>query len=215
MEKSEVDLFLESLSLIYLGFIVGLSGAIMPGPLFAFTVFDTTRKSKITGHYVILGHAIWECLVILLILFGLGYIFQWSEIIFLLGGLVLVWMGLGMTRKRTESLEMEKSKVNSSLGGGLFYTAFNPTIPIWWGTAGLALLLKGSEVMGTLGVLLVAMGHWLSDFSYYTFVSFVIHRNKKYVNTKQRQMVIVLGLFVAAIGGYFVIQALGQLVTWP
>jgi len=209
-------LLLEFLYLVYIGFIVGLSGAIMPGPLLAFTVFDTTRKSKITGHYIIMGHAIWESLLITFILFGLGSILQLNRtIIYLVGGLVLVWMGLGITRKKTDKVEMEKPKVNSSIGGGIFYTVFNPAMPIWWATAGLALLLKGSEVMGLLGVFFIMIGHWLSDFAYYIFVSFVVHRNKKYVNPKQRQIALLLGLFVAAIGSYFVIQALSQLFSWP
>lgn len=43
-----------------MGFIVGLSGAILPGPLLAFTVFDTSRKRRVTGHAIILSHALWS-----------------------------------------------------------------------------------------------------------------------------------------------------------
>ena len=55
-----------------MGFIVGLSGAILPGLLLAFTVFDTSRKRRVTGHAIILGHALWELGVILVILLGFG-----------------------------------------------------------------------------------------------------------------------------------------------
>jgi len=205
-------LFLTLLSLMYIGFIIGLSGAAMPGPLLAFTVFDTTRKNKITGHYIIAGHAIVESFLIILILLGLGSLLQSNKtLIYFAGGLVLVWMGLGISRNEPEKVEIAKIKVNSSIGGGVFYTMFNPAMPVWWATAGLALLLKGSEAMGTLGVAFIVIGHWLSDFLYYVFVSFVVHRNKKYVNPKQRQIMLLLSVFVVAVGAHFVVQSLSQL----
>jgi threonine/homoserine/homoserine lactone efflux protein len=51
-------MFLDVLSLLFLGLIVGLSGAMIPGPLLAFTVFDTLKKDRVTGHLIIIGHAI-------------------------------------------------------------------------------------------------------------------------------------------------------------
>ena len=53
-------MIVEFFTLLALGLMVGFSGAIIPGPLLAFTVFDTSRKKKITGPRIILGHAIWE-----------------------------------------------------------------------------------------------------------------------------------------------------------
>ncbi len=203
----------EFLALISIGLMVGLSGAVIPGPLLAFTVLDTSKKGRVTGHYVIIGHVLWEFAIILLILVGFGWIIEGnSQIIYLAGGLVLAIMGIGMIRRRTGEVEMERSRVNSSLGGGLFYTAFNPTHPPWWATAGLALLLKGLEVMGILGVVLVTIGHWTSDFAYYIFVSFIVHRHKRFVNPRQRQISISLGLFMTALGIYFLTQGLKWLI---
>jgi len=204
---------LESLALISIGIVVGLSGAVIPGPLLAFTLFDTSKKGRITGHYVIMGHVLWELGVILLILLGFGWIILGNTpIIYLAGGLVLSFMGIRMINSRTGVVKMEGAKVNSSLGGGIFYTAFNPTQPVWWATAGLALLLKGLEVMGILGVVLVTAGHWLADFGYYAFVSFVVHRHASYVNPRQREISILLGLFVTALGVYFLEQGVEKLV---
>lgn len=203
----------ESLALISIGLVVGLSGAVIPGPLLAFTLYDTSKKGRVTGHYVMIGHVLWEFGVILLILLGFGWIILGSsQIIYLVGGIVLAIMGINMIRSTTGEVKMEEAKVNSSLGGGIFYTAFNPTQPVWWATAGLALLLKGFEVMGILGVALVTAGHWLSDFGYYVFVSFVVHRHSSYVNPRQRQISITLGLFLAALGIYFLQQGLDKLV---
>lgn len=203
----------ESLALVSIGFVVGLSGAVIPGPLLAFTLHDTSKKGRVTGHYVMMGHVLWESGVILLILLGFGWIVLGNSlVIYLAGGFALALMGLNMIRSRANEVKMEAARVNSSLGGGIFYTAFNPTQPLWWATAGLALLLKGLEVMGIAGVVLVTAGHWLADFGYYGVVSFVMHRHASYVNPRQRQISVLLGLFLTSLGIYFLEQGLEKLI---
>lgn len=149
----------------------------------------------------------------MLILFGLGWtIVGNSQLIYLAGGVVLAVMGMRMVWSRTGEVKMQAVKVDSSLGGSIFHTAFNPTQPLWWATSGLALLLKGLEVMGILRVVFVTAGHWLADFGYYEFVSFVVHRHSRYVNPRQRQISILLGLLLTALGVYFLEQGLKKLL---
>jgi threonine/homoserine/homoserine lactone efflux protein len=206
-------MILEFLTLLSLGVVVGLSGAVIPGPLFAFTVFDTSRKRAITGHRIILGHAVWESVIILIILLGFGgLITRNTLVIYIVGGVALAFMGISMIRSKGREISMENSRVNSSFVGGIFYTAFNPTQPLWWATAGLALLLTGLEVMGIMGVFIVTAGHWLSDLAYYSFVSFMVHRHERYINPHQKTISIVLGVFMALLGAYFLIQSIQQLV---
>lgn len=198
---------LELLGLLFLGFAVGLSGAVIPGPLLAFVIFDSSRKRKVTGHFIIVGHALWEALVVCLIFLGLGSIMtQYEVLIYVAGGFVLILMGAFMIKSRREEVKVESSKVNSSILGGVFYTAFNPTQPAWWATAGLALLLQGFKLMGAMGIVIVTIGHWVADLTYYALVSYVIYRYGKYINPWQRQISIILGLFVAILGVYFIIQ---------
>lgn len=206
-------MILEFLTLLSLGVVVGLSGAVIPGPLFAFTVFDTSRKRAITGHRIILGHAVWESVIILIILLGFGgLITRNTLVIYIVGGVALAFMGVSMIRSKGREISMENSRVNSSFVGGIFYTAFNPTQPLWWATAGLALLLTGLEIMGIMGVFIVTAGHWLSDLAYYSFVSFMVHRHERYINPHQKTISIVLGVFMALLGAYFLIQSIQQLV---
>lgn len=204
----------EILTLLSLGFIVGLSGAIIPGPLLAFTIFDTSRKRRVTGHLIVAGHVIWEFIVILAIFLGLGWMMmEWKQFIYMIGGAVLAFMGLNIIKSKDGKVEMKNSKVNSSLIGGIFYTAFNPTQPTWWATAGLALLLNGIELMGVLGVAVVTAGHWLSDFTYYVLVSFMVHQHERYINPYRRTISIVLGLFMISLGVYFLLQGIQQLTV--
>lgn len=200
---------LEILGLFFLGFIVGLSGAVIPGPLLAFVILDSTKKHKITGHLVILGHAIWEALIIYLILLGLSNVMtQYSILIYVVGGVALIIMSALTIKNKSEEAKMEKSKVNSSMLGGIFYTALNPTQPIWWATAGLALLFRGFNLMGISGIFVVTLGHWLADLTYYTFISYIIYKYGKYINPWQRQLSTVLGLFLAVLGTYFIINGI-------
>ena len=105
------------------------------GLFLAFVIFDSSRKRKITGHFVIVGHALWEALVIYLILLGLDIIIkQYEVLIYVAGGSVLILMGAFMIKSRREKVKVERSKVNSSILDGVFYTAFNPTQPPWWVT---------------------------------------------------------------------------------
>jgi threonine/homoserine/homoserine lactone efflux protein len=199
---------LNLLALIMVGFIVGLSGAVIPGPLLAFVIFDAVRKHKVTGHFIILGHALWEALIICLILFGLGgLITQFKAIIYMAGGAMLILMGMLMIRGGHE-VKIESSKVNSSLLGGIFYTAFNPTQPPWWASAGLALLLQGYEVAGNLGIATVTIGHWLADLTYYTMVSYVIFKYGKLLTPRQKQISLTIAVFILILGAYFIINGI-------
>jgi threonine/homoserine/homoserine lactone efflux protein len=200
---------IEPLALLFLGFAVGLSGALIPGPLLAFVIFDASRKRKITGHYIIVGHALWEALIIYLILLGLGSIMTRFKIfIYVAGGFVLILMSIFMIKSRREEVEIERARINSSILGGVFYTAFNPTQPPWWATAGLVLLLQGYELMGTMGIVIVTTGHWLSDLIYYTIISYIIYKYGRYINPWQKQISILLGLFIALLGIYFIIYGI-------
>ena len=131
---------------------------------------------------------------------------QYEVFIYVAGGFVLILMGAFMIKRRSREVKVERSKINSSILGGVFYTAFNPTQPLWWATAGLLLLLQGYEVMGIIGIVIVTIGHWLGDLTYYTLVSYIIHKYGKYINPWQRKISIILGLFVVILGIYFIIQ---------
>jgi predicted transporter len=58
----------------------------------------------------------------------------------------------------------------------------------------------------------VTAGHWLSDLVYYSFVSFMVHRHEKYINPHQKKISIILGVFMAFLGAYFLVQSVQQLI---
>ncbi len=53
-------------------FIVALSGALMPGPLLTLTVGEAARRGFWAGPLIIVGHALLELALVLLLLAGVG-----------------------------------------------------------------------------------------------------------------------------------------------
>lgn len=172
-------------------FIIGLSGALMPGPLLAVTIRDTTRRGFLAAPLLVLGHGILEACLLFLILLGLA---EWVRgdlavmVISLAGGGMLFWMALGMVREiRTLRFEVggEESPAPSgeSAGGGkglarsvlngIVASISNPYWTIWWATIGLGYLVLSRE-LGYLGIVLFFAGHILADLAWYLFVGFAV-----------------------------------------
>jgi len=196
------------LVVVMIGFVVGLGGAVIPSPLLAFTIFDTIRKCRVVGHYVVLGHIIWEALIIFLILLGLSSLMiQYKDIIYVVGGSVLVFMGMSMFRGGFE-VKSKNSRIKSPVLGGLFYTAFNPTQSPWRASAGLApLLLQGYELAEYLGIATVTFGHWLANMTYYSLISYIISKYGKVIIPKQKIVITTLAIFIITLGTYFIVSS--------
>jgi threonine/homoserine/homoserine lactone efflux protein len=82
-------------------FVISLSGALMPGPLFALSVRETLRRGFWVGPMVAAGHALIELVLVIGLALGLSKFLDeglGTAVIALLGGLFLLWMGYQMVR---------------------------------------------------------------------------------------------------------------------
>lgn len=82
-------------------FVVGFSGAMMPGPLLTVTIGETARRGFVAGPLIVLGHAILELALVLALVGGLAKFLTnagVSNAIAFLGGSFLIYMGFGMAR---------------------------------------------------------------------------------------------------------------------
>ncbi|MFH2056631.1 MAG: LysE family transporter [bacterium] len=197
-------------------FMIGFSGAIMPGPLLTVNITETARRGFVAGPIVVAGHAIAEVGVVLLIYLGLTQlvadpdVFYWIAIV---GGAALILMGgmmLWQVVRKKVRLELVAARQTGS-GRTMFLAALvsiaSPYWIVWWLTVG-ALLITQSLAFGALGLIIFYFGHILSDLVWYSIVSFLISHGKRYFNDLAYQVLIgVCGLFLVALGIYFINSA--------
>jgi len=193
--------------------VISLSGVMMPGPVFAVTVAKS-HKSQLAGTQIALGHALVEIPLILLIYFGFARFFQ-DELVRLtlsvLGGLVLIWLGIGMFRARASVVGMGKDLPYNSVVAGVVTSALNPFFIVWWATIGSMLIMKSLE-FGTTGFALFVPVHWLCDLVWLSFVSILVYKTQSLWGRKfQEGLFIACSLLLVGFGGWFLTSGL-QLV---
>lgn len=215
--------FIIGASLVGIGFLTGLSGALIPGPLLAFVISDTLKKGALSGPLAIIGHVSVECVIILaLVVLGLelkSYINQLESWIYLIGGIALILMSLCIIKEAkavqswsrgweiSNEMRDTKYKYNGSIFGGFLLTAFNPSFIPWWMAIGYPILLTGFEWLALTGIILVTLGHFLSDFAWYSFVSFSFSRGKNFfVGRRYKLTKLVIAIFLVSLGILFFVK---------
>lgn len=209
-------------SLIATAFVVGLSGAMAPGSLLVVVVTETVRKGFWAGPVAVLGHAVMEVVMVVLLALGLGQILSYHTalgITGLLGGLMLFWFGWGTFKTaRSASLNLDGAANPASSGGtrtsrkGLFSTAVagmaasisNPYWILWWATIGAAYVASGMASHGPAGPATFLTGHLAADMAWYAFVSFALSTGARFLSDRvYRGVLYVCGAFLFLFGAYF------------
>lgn len=201
---------MDSLMLLALGFTIGLSGALIPGPLLVYTLNESLKNGRWAGAKIILGHAIVEVIIIGLMALGLKSIVSNPLIldaVSVLGGLFILYMAYTSYQNSGEHIRM--NSVGSSYGlvfGGIVFTAFNPSFPLWWLTVGARMLVEGFSSQGYLGALIIVLGHWLADLGWYLLVSHTAATRRKSLVERGWYIPLrkYLSILLAIIGFYFI-----------
>lgn len=192
--------------------VISLSGVMMPGPLFAVTVAKS-YKSQFAGVQIAAGHALVEIPLILLIYFGLGRFFQHELVqltLSLLGGVVLLWLGIGMFRARARLVETGKDLPYNSVVAGVVTSILNPFFILWWVTIGSMLIMKSLN-FGTTGFALFIPTHWLCDLVWLLFMSIMVYRTRALWGRKfQEGLFIACGLLLVGFGCWFIVSGIKQ-----
>jgi threonine/homoserine/homoserine lactone efflux protein len=202
-------------------FAVGLSGALVPGPMLTVTIADSVKNGGITGPLIVLGHFITEFALIIFIMAGFSWLVGSSSaaiIIGTLGGVMLIYMGFTTSRSTVEletptTIDHKTSKYGSVLKGVLTSIS-NPYFFIWWATIGLAFLFKGLEIAGLVGLVGFLIGHWSADLGWYSTVSFFSGKGSQFISKDHYHLVMkICGLFLIALGIYFLYTSQTNILT--
>lgn len=190
--------------------IISLSGVMAPGPITAVTV-GKGSESPHAGAMVSIGHGIIEFPLMVGIFYGLGYLLNLPYvkiIIAFVGGLFLLFMGIGMLRS-IKGFEVKSDVDNHSpLIDGILLSLGNPYFLVWWATIGAALVFR-SVKFGMGGFVIFALAHWFCDFLWYYFLSFLSFRGGLFFGKVfQRVLFGICGLALFFFSGKFIFDAL-------
>ena len=208
-------LALEISKAILLGFTVGLTGALVPGPMLFATIETSLKKGWLAGPEVVLGHMLIEFVLCVLILFGAASLFGSGTIsaVSLLGGLALVGFGLltvkgakAVSSAGLASASSGRNLSSSPPAAGLITSASNPYFWIWWLTAGSALVLQEFQ-LGIVIAVAYVIGHWLADLGWFTAVSASFSRGKTLLSQSAHEKILyACGIFLVIFGLYFMLN---------
>ena len=201
------------MSLLMIGFssfLVALSGALVPGPLFSVTVAESARRGAVAGPLIIIGHGILELSLVILIIFGIAPFLGaplTRTIISMIGGLVLVYMGYRLVRD-ARNMRLSAAGEGTMRGihpvfSGIIGSILNPYWLIWWVTIGMGYLVSSLK-FGMLGVAVFFIGHITADLGWYSFISFAIAKGRRVIGDKGYKVLLYsCGTFLILFGIWF------------
>jgi threonine/homoserine/homoserine lactone efflux protein len=203
--------------------LVGYSGAIMPGPMFTYTIDKSLKHGSKSGILASIGHALLEMLVVILIFAGASRLLSGKTVQIttgLIGGLVLGYMGFSMLRDtiknkislsaNTDNNDQENSNSNRSIVlAGIVLSITSPYFFIWWTAVGLALIMNAYNAFGIMGITVFYIGHILSDITWFSFISVLISKTRRLINIKiYKAITALLALFLLWFGINFIIGSI-------
>ncbi|MFW6163093.1 MAG: LysE family translocator [Planctomycetota bacterium] len=206
-------------------FVIGLSGAMMPGPLLSACIGYTFEEGFLAGGpLLILGHGVLEAALVAAVLLGLGRVLARKSVgagIGIVGGGVLLWMGTGMTAFVAGGGALGDGASASALPtspvvAGVLISLANPYWSLWWATIGLKYIALSRE-RGRLGVAAFGAGHLLSDVGWYLFVAGVVavFREAEVLPPTVYQWVIrACGVVLLGFGVWFLVAGIRHFVRW-
>lgn len=193
------------ITIFFTAWIMGFSGAMMPGPMLTVNINESMRRGIKAGPLLVLGHAILELALVIGLIFGLSMVIKNSmvtAVIGIAGGGFLLWMGADMLKsvwKGTASLDLTATGDNQNMGpvlAGILTSLANPYWSLWWATIGLSYLTV-SRKLGMVGVVAFFAGHILADFMWYGAVSFAVAKGRRFMSDRlYKGIIVVCGLFL-------------------
>ncbi len=205
--------------------LIGFTGAMMPGPVTTLIVTETARRGFIAGPLITIGHSLLELAMVVALVFGLGDLLKQNAVagtIGILGGIFLLWMGFSIVRDAWRGkVSFDTTHPSTSLRsaqdatphnvlrgnpiiGGVLTSIANPYWILWWATVGAASLIA-FRAFGIAGIVAFYVGHSLADWVWNNVVAFAVATGRRGMTDRvYRGILIVCGAFLIALSFYFV-----------
>ncbi|MCX7927387.1 MAG: LysE family translocator [Candidatus Omnitrophica bacterium] len=198
---------MEYLKIAWLSFLIALSGALIPGPLLAVVIAQSSKRGFKSGPLICLGHAFLEFIMVIILAVGVAKIKHMSLVIStigLLGTSILFWLGISMlisiSKISFENID-KKEAMNNSFILGLTVSLANPYWLFWWLTIGAGLVLASLK-KGIVGLTIFFISHISADFAWYSCIAWGCYQGKKLISQKVYKIMIAIcgtALIISAI----------------
>jgi threonine/homoserine/homoserine lactone efflux protein len=192
--------------MLILGFVIGLTGALAPGPTLVATINASIAGNWATGLKISLGHVIVELFLVILILLGLTAVaLPYTSAIAAVGGIALILFG-GLTLAGSRTATMSTctvQPVSNPYTAGLITSAANPYFWIWWLSIGSSMVVAGLEG-GLVFVGTFMVGHWSADTVWFTLVSTTVSKGRTiFSDSAYRKIMVLCGIFLILFGIFY------------
>jgi threonine/homoserine/homoserine lactone efflux protein len=195
---------------LIIGFVIGLSGALAPGPTLVATIRGSLDRGWTAGPAVAAGHAAVEAIVALAIVAGLAAAAESVALpVAVVGGAALiVFGGLTVRESRTAVLDAPAEAASGSpFLAGVVTSAANPYFWLWWLSVGSGLLLEGLAAGAGIAVAFM-IGHWASDFGWFGLVAAGTAGGRTVLSVRQYRIVLAAcGVFLVIFGASYLWRA--------
>jgi len=177
-------------------FLVGLTGAVSPGPMSASILGMSHKKPLLSTAGLVAGHGIVEAAIIIGIIFGLSSLPYQTEIA-LLGCVTIVILGVLQFMAEPEKAAARAEDARAPFVAGIVLTLSNPYWWIWWLTFGAGFLALQPAYAAFF------VGHISADLVWFGILAFTASRGAEILGEKYRWVVKGSGAAMAAFGILF------------
>lgn len=204
---------MEFIVIFWTAFVIGLTGAMMPGPLLALELERVPREGYAAYVLLVFGHVTVEAVIVVLLAAGLlSYVDpeMMLGVISIAGGIFLLWLAFDTLRKsRTARLPESGEEAGGQvlnrktlfLGGMISLSS--PFWWAWWATVGLMLVTQSLSA-GIAGAPVFYFGHITADIVWYGLVAIGLIKGRRLFSDKfYRGMILLSGLILLFFGGFF------------
>jgi len=208
-------------------FLVGLTGALSPGPLTTLAIREGVRRGFWAGPALAAGHGALELALVVALALGLDRLLDddavTATIAFAGGGfLLLLGAQIIRTAPRQELALGERAGPSDREAGrgwpstaaglalsGVAVSAANPFWLLWWATVGAAYIATSLEE-GVAGVGAFYGAHVLSDLAWLSVIAFALATGRRVMSRAAYRVILAgCGVFLLALGGWFLASGLG------